>query len=266
MLVEICKQQQKKKTPKEEKATYSKRELNALARTILQGYTKMSNDILFAELSDKLKTMNTTMDERYHQVFGNKESKEKTQEVRLPSEKKRKSSERILQGKHKIKISFTRTETDASVVKAKVKTDIAKGKGSITSGSVSKIANLFLADRVDGQSILNEILQNNLVILFSVTNQGIRFHIPTTLDEIDYERMKFSNLPFSLDPHLLIQIDDKIGSSYVMYHRIDEQNMNKVGEYDIFDMKYVKSMSNDTPIKPILQRIYKEVSKDIRSV
>jgi hypothetical protein len=206
------------------------------------------------------------MDERYRQVFGKKESKEKTQEVRQPSEKKRKSPERILQGKHKIKISFTRNEMDASVVKVKVKTDIAKGKGSIASGSVTKIAKLFLADRVDSQSILNEIIQNNIVVLYSLTNQGIRFHIPTAMDEIDYERMKFGALPFSLDPSLPIQIDDKIGSSYVMYHRIDEQNMNKVGDYDIFDMEYVKSMSNDTPIKPILQRIYMEVSKDIRSV
>lgn len=267
MLMELCKgkTQERIPSPKVQKA-YSKKELNAMARTLIPGYTKMTIDVLLAELSSKLKSMNISLDERYRQIFGKEESKKKTPELLPPSPKKRKTPEEIIRGNNKIKLCLSRNEMDANNVKAIITTDIAKLKGRLTGSSAAKISKLFLADQIDKQTIMKEILQNNYVVLYSVTNQGIRFHIPTTMDEVNYEQMKYQQLPFQLDPNLPIHLDEKIGSSYVMYHKIDEREMNLVGDYDIFDLKYVKSMKNETPIKRILQKIYTEVTKDIRSV
>lgn len=267
MLMELCKRKSQERIPSPAvQKAYSKRELNAMARTIVPGYTKMTNDVLLSELSSRLKSMNITLEQRYRQVLGKEESKKKTPEPSLPSIKKRKTPEEIIREKNKVKLCLSRNETDSSVVKAKISTDIAKVKGKISGKDATKIAGLFMADQIDSRSIMREILQNNYVILYSMTNQGIRFHIPTSMDEINYGQMTYDKLPFDLDPNLPIQLDEKIGNSYVMYHRMDEREMNIVGDYDIFDMKYVRSIRGETPIKRILQKIYAEVTKDIRSV
>jgi hypothetical protein len=267
MLLELCKKKSQERIPTPEiQKAYSKRDLNAMARTIVPGYTKMTNDVLLSELSSRLKTMNITLEQRYRQVFGKEESKKKNPESSLPSVKKRKTPEEIIRENNKVKLCISRNENDTSTVKAKISTDIAKIKGKISGGDATKIAGLFLADQIDKRSIMKEILQNNYVVLYSITNQGIRFHIPTSMDEINYGQMTYNKLPFELDPNLPIQLDEKIGESYVMYHRMDEQEMNLVGDYDIFDMKYVRGIRSETPIKRILQKIYAEVTKDIRSV
>lgn len=277
MLVAICAKkspERKKTTPR--KIDYSKKELNAMARTIITGYTKMSVKDLFIELEKKLKSMNITIEQRYRQVFGRAGEKKGTptspkeppMRVDMPAKsvQRKKSTTEILKDKHKIKLTLSRMENNPDDIKVKVNTDIAKTKAHVRAKNIKKILDQFFADMVDKQELLKQTMQTNVVVLYSITNQGIRFHIPTLMDEINYDGMMYKNLPFEPTPSTLTELDEKINNQYISYHRLTEQEMNTVSEYDIFDMNYVKNIPEDIPLKKILNKIYREISNAIRSV
>jgi len=271
MLVQIC--QKKNKTPTPEKVSlpeFTKKELNAMAKGIITGYTKMSREELITALQEKLRPMNVTLEERYRQLFGKQQqeqfvkpvSKQPTKEKRQPSNKRRSPTE-ILQGARKIKLTMEKEENNPDILKVKVDTDIAKTKGMVPTKNIKRTLDVFFADRVDKNSLLTIVNQDNYVILYSVTNMGIRFHIPTMLDEVDYNRLKYKNLPFDIAKPLVL--DENLDKHYVLYYRLTKDEINRVADYDIFDMAYVRMME-PSPIKDILEKIYKEINKEIRSV
>ena len=266
MLIAICRQ-------KASGRVYTKKDLNAMAKGIIDGYTKMSQDDLVIALQNKLKDMNMTMEERYSQVKKEKgeepkptKEKEKEPELISPKPKKVRPAAEILKNKHKIKLTLMRTESNPDDIKVKIKMDDHKTKGSVNAKNIKRVLDQFFADMVDKDRLIREASGDNYVVMYSMTNQGLRFHVPTSLDEIDYDRMKIKNIPFEISMRELNSIHEKIGESYVSYYRLTEDNMNTIADYDIFNESYVNNLSEQEPMKVIFMDIIKKINKDVRSL
>lgn len=269
MLIAICKKKSNGKV-------YTKKELNSMAKGFIDSYTKMSSDELYMALENKLRSMGSTMEQRYSEISKQETSKKELPKKKVepepetedisPKPKKSKSSAQILKEKHKIKLTLSRHETNPDDIKVKVDADNVKVKGMVKAKNIKKVLDQFFADTVDKNELIKEASGDNYVVLYSMTNQGIRFHIPTNMDEIDYSRMKVRNLPFSVSMMELNEVDDRINDTYVSYYRLTEDNMNSVGDYDIFDMNYVNNLQDNEPIKVVLKQINKEINKSVRSL
>lgn len=265
MLIAICRQ-------KASGRVYTKKDLNAMAKGFIDGYTKMSQDDLVVALQNKLKDMNMTMEERYSQVKKEKgevekpKEKEREPELISPKPKKVRPAAEILKNKHKIKLTLMRTESNPDDIKVKIKMDDHKTKGSVNAKNIKRVLDQFFADTIDKDRLMRETSGDNYVVMYSMTNQGLRFHVPTSLDEIDYERMKIKNIPFEISMRELNLIHEKIGDSYVSYYRLTEDNMNTIADYDIFNESYVNNLSEQEPMKVIFMDIIKKINKDVRSL
>jgi hypothetical protein len=264
MLIAICRQ-------KSSGRVYTKKELNAMAKGFIDGYTKMSQDDLVIALQNKLKDMNITMEERYNQIKKEKgeepkPTKEKEPELISPKPKKVRPAAEILKNKHKIKLTLTRTESNPDDINVKIKMDDHKTKGSVNAKNIKRVLDQFFADTIDKDRLIKEASGDNYVVMYSITNKGLRFHIPTSLDEIDYDRMKIKNLPFEISMREMNSIHEKIGNSHVSYYRLTEGNINTIADYDIFDESYVNNLSEQEPMKVIFMDIIKKINKDIRSL
>ena len=268
MLIAICKKKTNGKT-------YTKKDLNLMAKGLIPNYTKMTADELFMELDSKLRSMDTTMEQRFTELTQNigklpekrtVKDKPVEEETQAPKVKKARPVREILKEKHKIKLTLSRKENNPDDIKVKVDADNAKTKGLVNAKNIKRVLDQFFADTVDKNQLLKEVSGDNYVILYSMTNQGIRFHIPTNMDEIDYARMKVKNLPFSVAMTEMNQLDDKINETYAFYYRLTEDNMNTVADYDIFDMSYVNKLGDYEPIKAALQDVNDEINKSVRSL
>lgn len=261
---------------------FTKKQLNLMAKNFIPGYTRLNIGELRETLERKLTGMNTTLKERYREIMGlapppsppNRIISPVSSLVSATANRKKGQNDgrmprRSLEGGGRLKLIIARNGSPAGGLHIKVKTPQTSRRGVVQTKDLGKVLDRMLENQVDIPGLMDEVMRDNKVILFTITNRGVRYHIPTTMDEVDYEKMKYRNLPAFIRENEIPLLEKGkllLEGGCVMYHRLTEEQMSAVDGYDILDMNYVRGMGGDQPLKSVLMTIHKDISKNVRTV
>lgn len=103
------------------------------------------------------------------------------------------------------------------------------------------------------EGVLKIFLSDRVVIPFTIFRDEIKFHIPTKLDEVDYDSMRVASLPFTNYSKNILNAGD------YFFYKVPTSDLGLISSMDVMNSKYIDKLPSDS----FLRGAYIELSKKL---